>query len=252
MAMTSALFYVIARRRWKWSRARALLVTAGFLTIELAFLAANLPKLLHGGWVPLAIAAGIFLVMTTWRRGTRLLTRVLSSRSQPLEKFFAQVEHQELPRVPGTAVFLTAHTSGTPEVLVHHLRHNKALHRHVLFVSVVSEDIPEVAETSRFKVEPLPLGFHRVVARYGFMETPNVATIVARCCRDTLGSSLDDVTYYLGRPTLLPGSRTRMLKWRKLLFVFLARNSRPATQFFGIPPTAGGAGHANRVLTEGP
>jgi KUP system potassium uptake protein len=159
----------------------------------------------------------------------------LSGRSLPLEKFFAQVERQQPPRVPGTAVFLTAHTSGTPEILVHHLRHNKVLHEHVLFVSVVAQDIPEVAEERRVDVEPLPLGFHRVVARYGFMETPNVETVVARCCRDTLGSSLDDVTYYLGRPSLIPGKRTRMMRWRKMLFVFLARNSRPATQFFGIP-----------------
>jgi KUP system potassium uptake protein len=131
---------------------------------------------------------------------------------------------------------LTAHTSGTPEVLVHHLHHNKALHEHVIFVSVVSEDIPEVSEEHRLKVEPLPHGFFRVIARYGFMETPNVASMVARCCTETLRSSVDDVTYYLGRPTLIPGRRTRMMKWRKLLFTFLARNSRPATQFFNIPP----------------
>jgi KUP system potassium uptake protein len=234
--MTTALFYVIARRRWGWPVLRAGLVAASFLTIELAFLAANLPKVAQGGWVPLLIASAIFLMMTTWRRGTRLLTRVLSGRSMPLEKFFARVGRQQPPRVPGTAVFLTAHTSGTPEILVHHLRHNKALHQHVLFVSVVAEDIPEVAEAERLTVEPLPLGFYRVIARYGFMETPNVATVVERCCRETLHSSIDDVTYYLGRPTLIPTARTRMMKWRKMLFAFLARNSRPATQFFGIPP----------------
>ena len=236
MTMTTSLLYVIARRRWRWARPRATIVAVAFLTVELAFLAANAPKVLHGGWVPLAIAAGIFLVMTTWRRGTRILTRVLSGRSMPLEKFFAQVERQHPPRVPGTAVFLTAHTSGTPEVLVHHLRHNKALHEHVVFVSVVSEDIPEVSEEHRLKVEALPHGFFRVIARFGFMETPNVASVVARCCTDTVGSSVDDVTYYLGRPTLIPGRRTRMMTWRKLLFAFLARNSRPATQFFNIPP----------------
>jgi KUP system potassium uptake protein len=235
MAMTSTLFYVIARRRWKWSVARAGALTVAFLAIEVSFLAANIPKILHGGWVPLVIAAGLFLIMMTWRRGTRLLTRVLSGRSMPFEKFLAQVERQQPPRVPGTAVFLTAHTTGTPEVLVHHLRHNKALHEHVLFVSVVSEDIPEVMEAHRLKMEDLRLGFHRVVARYGFMETPNVATIVERCCSDTLGAAANDITYYLGRPTLIPRARGHMTKWRKLLFVFLARNSRPATQFFGIP-----------------
>jgi KUP system potassium uptake protein len=236
MAITSVLFYVIARTRWRWSALRAGGLTATFLVLELAFLAANTVKIARGGWVPLVIGAGIFLVMTTWRRGTRLLTRVLSGRSLPLEKFFARVERQQPLRVPGTAVFLTAHTSGTPEVLVHHLRHNKVLHQQIIFLSVVGDDIPEVAEEKRLDVERLPHGFYRVKAHYGFMETPNVQSVVARCCTDTLQTDADDVTYYLGRPTLIPGTRTSMVRWRKLLFVFLARNSRPATQFFGVPP----------------
>jgi KUP system potassium uptake protein len=106
----------------------------------------------------------------------------------------------------------------------------------VIFLSIVPEDIPEVAEERRLHVEPLPLGFFRVVARDGFMETPNVARVVAKCCQESVPASTEDVTYYLGRPTLIPGKRTRMLKWRKLFFAYLARNSRPATQFFGIPP----------------
>jgi KUP system potassium uptake protein len=236
MAITTVLFYVIARTRWKWSPWQAGALAAAFLAIELAFLAANLLKIGRGGWFPIVMAAGVFLVMTTWRRGTRLLTRVLSGRSLPLDKFFEELERQRPVRVPGTAVFLTAHTSGTPEVLVHHLRHNKGLHQHVLFVSVVSEDVPEVDEDRRFTIEPLPLGFHRVIARYGFMETPDVAALVTRCCRERLGIAMEDISYYLGRPTLIPAARTPMMKWRKLLFVFLARNSRPATQFFGIPP----------------
>ena len=161
----------------------------------------------------------------------------------PLEKFLATVEAQRPPRVPGAAVFLTAHTSGTPEVLVHHLRHNKVLHEHIVFLSIVAEDIPEVADDERLTLERLPMGFHRVLARYGFMETPDVASVVARCCRDPLGLSVDDVSYYLGRPTLIPTGRAPMMKWRKMLFVYLARNARPATQFFGIPP--------NRVVELG-
>ena len=235
MAITTILFYVIARTRWRWSRLHAGALAAAFLAIELAFLGANLLKILRGGWVPLVMAAGIFMIMTTWRRGRRMLTRILTRRSLPLERFFAQVDRQRPPRVPGTAVFLTAHTGGTPEVLVHHLAHNKALHEHVIFLSIQGEDVPEVHEDERIKTEALSLGFHRVVARYGFMETPNVATIVHRCCHDILGTAIDDVTYYLGRPTLIPGKRRGMMKWRKLLFAYLARNSRPATQFFGIP-----------------
>jgi KUP system potassium uptake protein len=236
MAITSVLFYVVARARWRWSALRAGTLAAAFLALESLFLGANALKIAHGGWVPLVIGAGVFLLMTTWHQGRHVLTRALTRRSMPLAKFFAEVERRGPPRVEGTAVFLTAHTGGTPEVLVHHLRHNKVLHEQVIFLSVTAEDIPEVSDADRLAVERLPLGFHRVVARYGFMETPDVAAIVARCCRETLSSSADDITYYLGRPTLIPTGRGSMMKWRKLLFVFLSRNSRPATQFFGIPP----------------
>jgi len=237
MTMTTLLFYVVARRRWEWSRAKAGVIAAGFLAIELAFLAANIPKIAHGGWVPLLVAGFVFLLMTTWRRGTVMLVRVLSGRSLPLEKFFAEVDARRPPRVPGIAVFLTAHTAGTPEVLVHHLRHNKVLHRHILFVSVVPQDIPEVPDDKRIHVEPLTHEFYRVVAHYGFMETPDVEQLVERCCRDQFTEEAADVTYYLGRPTLLPTGPAGMMKWRKHLYVFLARNSRPAHQFFNIPPT---------------
>ena len=236
MVIKTLLFYRVERSLWRWPRSRALPVAGVFLAIEVVFLAANLVKIAHGGWVPLVIAAAVFVIMTTWRRGTFLVARLLTGRSLPLERFFTEVERARPARVAGTAVFLTAHTSGTPEILVHHLRHNKALHEQVIFLSVVAEDIPEVPETERLTVEGHPVGFHRVVARYGFMETPDVAAMVTRCCRE-LGGSADDVTYYLGRPTLLPTGRTSMVKWRKLLFAFLARNSRPATQFFGIPAT---------------
>jgi KUP system potassium uptake protein len=237
MAMTTLLFYVVARRRWEWSRAKAGAIAGGFLAIECAFLSANMPKLVHGGWVPLVVAGLVFTLMATWRRGTLLLVRVLSGRSMPLEKFFAEVDTRQPPRVPGIAVFLTAHTSGTPEVLVHHLRHNKVLHKRILFVSVVPQDIPEVSDDKRISVEPLTHEFYRVMAHYGFMETPDVEELVERCCRDHFVGEEAEITYYLGRPTLLPTGPAPMMRWRKVLFVFLARNSRPAHQFFNIPPT---------------
>jgi KUP system potassium uptake protein len=105
-----------------------------------------------------------------------------------------------------------------------------------VFLSLMAEDVPEVPDDERLSMETLPLGFHRVVARYGFMETPDVAAVIARCCRDTLSTPAEEVTYYLGRPTLIPTDRPPMMRWRKLLYAFLARNARPATQFFGIPP----------------
>jgi KUP system potassium uptake protein len=236
MAITSTLFYAVARHRWHWSAVRAGIPVAVFLTVELAFLSANALKILHGGWVPLVIAGGIFLVMTTWRRGTRLLVRHIAGRSMPLERFFDEVERRRPPRVPGIAVFLTAHVGGTPEILQHHLRHNKVLHERVVFLSIVSSEVPEVPELERFVVETLEHGFSRVTARYGFMETPDVSALMDRCCRESFAStSAEDITYYLGRPKLVPEGSAPMLRWRKFLFTFLARNSRSATEFFNIP-----------------
>jgi KUP system potassium uptake protein len=236
MAITTLLFYVVARRRWGWSALRAGALAALFLAVELAFLAANVLKIAHGGWVPLVIAAAIFLLMTTWRRGARLLIREVAGRSVPLQRFFAEMEAHPPVRVPGTAVFLTAHVDGTPEVLRHHVRHNKVVHEEVVFLSVVPEEVPEVPDTERVSVEPLGHGFHRVVARYGFMETPDVHAIVARCCRETLQADASDVSYYLGRPQLVPAGPAPMARWRKVLFAFMARNARSATQFFNLPP----------------
>ena len=236
MAITTLLFYAVARSRWHWSSRRAGALAAVFLVIELAFFAANIVKIAHGGWVPIVIAGGVFLLMTTWRRGTRLIVRAVAGRSVPLDRFFTEMQTRHPARVPGTAVFLTAHTEGTPEVLLHHLRHNKVLHEDVVFLSVVPTEIPEVAEADRITVEPLGKRFHRVIARYGFMETADVSAIVERCCRETLGRNADEVTFYLGRPHILPTGAAPMAKWRKVLFAFLARNARPVTQFFNIPP----------------
>jgi KUP system potassium uptake protein len=235
MAITTLLFYAIARQRWRWSRLRAGAVAGVFLAVEGCFLAANVLKLTHGGWVPLVIAAGVFLFMTTWRRGTRLLVRAISGRSVPLERFFAEVERQRPPRVRGTAVFLTAHVEGTPEVLLHHLRHNKVLHEEVVFLSVVPDEVPEVPEAERVSIEALGHGFFRIVARYGFMESPDVHALIGRCCREHLAGNVDDISYYLGRPQIVPTGTTPMVVWRKLLFAFMARNARSATQFFNIP-----------------
>jgi KUP system potassium uptake protein len=235
MAITTGLFYTVARVRWHWSALRAAPLAALFLVVELAFFSANLPKITHGGWVPLLIGGGLFLLMATWRQGTRLLFRAVAGRSVPLDKFFAEVDERRPPRVPGTAVFLTAHVEGTPEVLLHHLRHNKALHEQVVFLSVVSEEVPEVPDAERLHTEELGRGFWRVVARYGFMELPDLQAVIERCCVDTLHSRPEDVSFYLGRPQIVPTGRAPMHHWRKLLFAFMARNARSATQFFGIP-----------------
>ncbi len=153
----------------------------------------------------------------------------------PIDRFIAELQVMRPVRVPGTAVFLTAHPEGTPLVLLHHLKHNKALHEEVILLSIVTEDVPEVPDEGRITAEKLPEGLFRVRAAYGFMETPDVPAIVRRCC--DLGPRADpqETSYFLGRARLLPVGPSRMMKWRKLLFGFMVRNARSATEYFRIP-----------------
>jgi len=243
MAITTALFYVIARHRWRWSRLRAGGLAGIFIAADLAFLGANVVKIERGGWVPLVIAGAVLLMMTTWNRGARLVNGILADSSMPLDRFLADVERTRPPRVPGTGVFLTADVEGAPLVLVHHLRHNKALHEEIILLSIVTEEVPEVADDERIEAARLPAGFHRVKASYGFMERPNVQDVLARCRGLDMQAEPEDTTYYLGRPQLLPTRRGRMMRWRKRLFAFMARNADSAADFFGLP--------ANRVVELG-
>jgi KUP system potassium uptake protein len=236
MAVTSALFYLVARHRWHWPVWRAGGLTALFLAIDLAFLGANLPKIRAGGWVPLAIGAAVYVLLSTWKRGAELMRVLLVRASVPFEPFLDQLKREPPPRVSGTAVFLSATTEGVPAVLLHHLEHNKALHENVVVLTVVTADQPAVVDADRIRSEALAPRFHRVRARYGFMETPNVPAVVDRCCGLGMGSSLTETSYYVGRTRLLPVGRAPMAKWRKLLFGFMARNARSATEYFSIPP----------------
>jgi len=243
MVITTILFTQIARRHWGWSRLTAAIFLAVFLTIDGAFLVANVVKIESGGWFPLAAALVVYVMMTTWHRGRRALHTLLREGSLPIGLFLDDVKRRQPPRVPGTAVFMTSDESGAPVVLLHHLKHNKMLHDQVILLSVVTDDVPEVPAPDRVKVDPLGEGFYRVIARYGFMQQPNVPSIFPQCA--PLGVKLrpNDTSYFLGREQLIPTGRSRMSRWRKKLFVIMSRNSQSATQFFGLPP--------NRVVELG-
>jgi KUP system potassium uptake protein len=236
MAITTVLFYVIARHGWQWSVGKAAAVAGAFVTLDLAFFVANATKVQRGGWVPLAVASAVFLVMATWHRGTRLVTRTLARLSMPLDAFLAEVVASRPPRVPGMAVFLTPSVVGAPPSLVHHFKHNKVLHREVLLLSVVTVDVPEVVDETRVESESLGEGFYRVRASYGFMERPDVQQVVARCCGHRKNASTEDTTYYVGRARLLPVGPAPMVRWRKRLFAFMSWNASSVTDFFGLPP----------------
>lgn len=269
MAITSLLFYVVARSRWNWSLLHVGLLTAAFLFVDLSLLLANAVKFEHGGWVPVAIAVGVFTLMSTWKRGRLMLNEVLHAGALPLTLFLDDVERRKPPRVSGTAVFMTSSPEGVPVVLLHHLKHNKVLHEQVVLMSIVTHEVPEVPEDERVTVERLEQGFYRVTARYGFMETPDVPEVLTIARAQGLRARALDTTFYLGRERIIiadrerrgrepaprPGVRRapapaegsappiRLARWRKRLFVLMSRNARSATEFFGIPP--------NRVVELG-
>ncbi|MGQ0765379.1 MAG: potassium transporter Kup [Gemmatimonadota bacterium] len=243
MIITNILFFSVARERFKWSAAQAWTFLLVFMFIDVTFFASNLLKVQSGGWVPLAIAAGVFALMTTWKRGRDLLRRIMVERSLPVEDLVKSLELGSVVRVPGTAIFMTSESEGTPVVLLHHLKHNKVLHQQVILLSIVTREVPEVPQEARIRLQSLPSGVHRVTAVYGFMQSPNVEQIRERLTELGVRTSKMDTSYYLGREQLIARSGLGMAKWRKRLFALMAKNARSATEFFGIPP--------NRVVELG-
>ena len=236
MVITVLLLYVVMTERWHWPRPAALAVTAIFLIIDLAFLGANALKVLQGGWVTLAVAWALFTLMTTWRTGRRLLAERLTARAVPLARFTAPPEADPPARVPGTAVFMTAQPQGIPPALAHNLRYNKVLHEHVVILTVATAQLPHVPHTDRVSVESLGQGVFNVRAQFGFMEDPDVPEALSLAREKGVEMDAEDVTYFLGRETILVTGRKGMATWREKLFVLMTRNAVRATAFFRLPP----------------
>ncbi len=247
MTITTLLFHRVRREQWGWSGLAAWPLTAAFLLVDVSFFAANVVKVGQGGWFPLAGAAGVFAIMSTWNRGRGALAEILRDAGLPIELLMAEMRRHPIDRIPGTAVFMTSRPDAAPPVLLHYLKHIRVLHDHVLLVSVVTEEIPYVKRHDRATVTSLGEGFHQVVVRYGFMQMPDVPGVLAGL-KDLLpGASVDrdsmQTTYVLGRETLLPDGPANLARWRKRLFIFLARNAQTASSFFRLPP--------NRVVELG-
>lgn len=236
MVITTMLFYVLLRDRWKWVLPLALLVSGFFLSVDLAFFTANITKIAHGGWFPLAVAGGVFLLMSTWQRGREVLGARLRERLIPLELFLADLLLNPPIRVPGIAVFLSGNPVGTPPALRHNVLHNRVLHETVVVVVVETAETPHVAEADRLSVEEIGEGFWRVILTYGFMEQPNIPYELARMRHPKLAFVEGQASYFLGRETLLPTRKSGMIRWRERLFAWMSRNAQPATQFFRLPP----------------
>jgi KUP system potassium uptake protein len=231
---TAVLAMVVFRRQFHWSRAAAISVFGGLFVIDTVFFAANTVKIVEGGWVPLAMGLALTGAMTSWKRGRDVLLSRWKQSSMPLAPFLARLPQSRIIRVPGLAVFMTGNPDYVPASLLHNLKHNKVLHDNVLFVTVENEYVPEVSSQRRAEVSELAHGIHRVILRYGFMESPNIP----RELEDLTGQlnvRPSQASYFLGREVLVPGMAPKLSWWRRKLFLLMARNAVPATEFFRIP-----------------
>jgi KUP system potassium uptake protein len=243
MTITTVLFGGVALKRWRWPWWKVLLVCAPLLAVDVAFASANLVKIPDGGWFPLVVAALVYALMSTWKRGRLIVREHLRGGTLPIDLFVADLARRGLPRVPGSAVFMTSDPSGAPPVLLHHLKHNKMLHERVLIMSLLTEEDPYIEPADRVDIKDFGEGIWQVTGHYGFMETPSLPDLFGRMAEQGLDLKPAATSFYLGRETLIPTGPAKLAGWRKRLFVVMSRNAKSAASFFEIPP--------NRVVELG-
>jgi len=236
MIITTVLVYVVARRVWGWSRLACRALFGAFLVVDLGFFAANLLKFADGGWFPLAFAAGVFLLMTTWKQGRALLKARRDRDSMPLDAFVQSMRGGSVPTVPGTAVFLTPNPEQVPHSLLHSLKHYKSLHERVVILCVRFTDEPYVPDAARVTVAHLGERYHRVDVRFGFMDRPDLTGALHRCSESGMACDMENTTFFLGRETMIPRRKSDMAWWREKLFIAMARNAGTMADYFGLPP----------------
>jgi len=234
MLLTSILMFRAMRDIWRWSLALSLAAAGVFIVVDVSFVAANLMKLFEGGWVPLLVAAIIFFLMWTWREGREAMIAQLERDTLPLSLFIKQAAGK--PRVEGAAVYMTSRTDVAPVPLLHNLKHNKVLHERIVLLYVTTENIPRVVAGHRIEVRHLEENFHSVVARYGFMEQPNIPKALARCATQNLSFNMMDTSFFVGRLIIAPAKGSRWHRIKVKVFAIMHRNALSATEFFAIPP----------------
>jgi KUP system potassium uptake protein len=243
MAVTTVLFAVVAAKHLRWGPTSIVLFLSAILTVDLAFWGANLTKIPRGGWFPIVVAAVIFTMMTAWKKGRQLVAARLNIDSLPAEQLVADIRKGQAARVSGTAVFMLRNPSGTPPALLHNLKHNHVLHQRVVLMSVVTLEVPHVADEDRLSVVKIADDFYRVVASYGFAESPDVPSILKGCENKGLVFEMMKTTFFLSRETFVTHPKGGIVNLWQRLFSLMARNSLQATVYFGIPP--------NRVVELG-
>lgn len=245
MIATSILLIPVARWAWGWEWWQAIGMSTFFLIIDIPFFIGNVVKIGSGGWFPLVLGACTFSIMSTWKKGRAHLADRLKQGFVPMESFIREnIEQAKAVRVPGTAVFMTSNLNVVPPAMLHNFTHNQVIHERTILLAITTEAIPTVLYESRTDIREIGPGLYQVTARYGFMQTPRVAEILTSFEAKTgIRIDVERTSFYLGRETLLTTGSSRMALWRKVLFSFLSRNARTATNYFSLPP--------NRVVELG-
>ena len=236
MSITTVLAAAVMRGVWRWRWPTIAVVFVPIMTVDLALFGANTLKIPSGGWFPLVIGIAVFTILTTWRTGRRLVRMQLASEAVPLASFLATCDEVPEARVSGTAVFLTTQTADVPVTLLRNLRHNKVLHRTVLLVRVVTENIPRVAGVDRIKARELGSGFWQIEAHFGFAQTPNVPRELQRAKIPGLELDPSEISFFVGRANVKSSPRPGMARWRERLYSALTRVATRSPDFFRIPP----------------
>jgi len=243
MLITNLLAIAVAIRLWEWSPWRAVLGALPFIVIDLGFFLANSVKIPDGGWFPLVFGLGVFILLTTWKRGRELLHERLAADALELKPFIEDMAGSGIERVPGTAIFMTPNPETVPHAMLHSLKHFKTLHEQVVILSVSVFDVPYVPDIDRIEVRKLTGNFSQVIVQYGYKDEPDIPAALALCRNAGLDIEMMDTSFFLGRETLIPKLGSEMAYWRELLFVAMFRNAGSATTYFKIP--------SNRVVELG-
>ena len=235
MLITTILFYYVARFLWHWPIIKALPLCLLFGLIELAFLSANMLKFIDGGWFPLAVGVVLFMLMTTWATGRRLVRERLEAGGISHEMLIESLQHRGPIVVPGTAIFMSSSQGRTPIAMLHSLKHYRAIHERVIFMTLVVEDQPWIVPSKRVQVEDLGHGFWRVTGRFGFMQRPNVPRLLRQCANFDLEVSAEKSTFFLGREIIVPSPKPGMARWREHLFSLASKLAQQPATYFEIP-----------------
>ncbi|MBA9032932.1 KUP system potassium uptake protein [Rhizobium leguminosarum] len=235
MLITSILLFVIMRRIWSWKLVTTLAVIIPISLIDAGFLASNIAKFADGGWVPMAVAATMALIMQTWTAGRRLLIRRTKADEIPLATIIDNLARKKPPTVPGTAIFLTSDVEGAPTALLHSLKHYKVLHEQNVILSVVTATTPFVPDAEKIFLESFNPLFSRIVVTFGYMETPNIPRALILVRKLGLKFDIMSTSFFLSRRTIIPSKKGGMPFWQDRLFIALSRNASNATDYFGLP-----------------